>query len=73
MLKLVIIVGVILGFVAYTGMDVTSEYDAISKSRSQVLENIIDPLAKKILTYASESDLDTVIDSQISKYGEPNG
>jgi hypothetical protein len=72
MFKLVIIIVIVIGFVAYTGIDVTSEYDAISKSRVQVFENIIDPLAKKILTHAAESDLDNIIDSEILKHGDKN-
>ena len=69
MFKLVFLVLVVIGFIAYTGIDVTSEYDTISKVRTQVFDNIIDPLSKKILKYASESNLDDVIDTTITKYG----
>ncbi len=61
---------VIIGYIAYTGIDVTSEYEIISKVRIQLFENIIDPLAKKVLKQASESDLNVMIDSTITKYGD---
>ena len=65
-----LIVIVVIGYIAYTGIDVTSEYDDISKIRNQVFENVIDPLAKKVLKYSSESNLDEIIGSTISKYGD---
>ena len=65
-----LIVIVVIGYIAYTGIDVTSEYDDISKIRNQVFENVIDPLAKKVLKYSSESNLDEIIDSTITKYGD---
>ena len=71
MFKIVfLIVIVVIGYIAYTGIDVTSEYDDISKIRNQVFENVIDPLAKKVLKHASESNLDELIDSTITKYGD---
>ena len=65
-----LIVIVVIGYIAYTGIDVTSEYDDISKIRNQVFENVSDPLAKKVLKYSSESNLDEIIGSTISKYGD---
>ena len=62
------IVILIVGVVAYTGIDVTSKYDDSSKIRNQVLDDMIDPLAKKILTYASGSNLDEIIGSTITKH-----
>jgi len=54
MFKLVFfIVIVVIGYIAYTGIDVTSEYDDISKIRNQVFDNVVDPLAKKVLKHAS--------------------
>ena len=71
MLKLAfLIVVAVIGYIAYTGIDVTSEYDDISKIRNQVFENVIDPLAKKVLEHSSESNLDEIIDSTITKYGD---
>jgi len=71
MFKIVILILIIvIGYIAYTGIDVTSEYETISEIRTQVFENIIDPLAKKVLKQASESDFDVIIDSTISKYGD---
>ena len=58
----------IVGIVAYTGIDVTSTYDDASQIRNQVLDDMIDPLAKKILTYASESNLDEIVGSTIAKH-----
>ena len=58
----------IVGIVAYTGIDVTSKYDDASQIRNQVLDDMIDPLAKKILTYASESNLDEIVGSTIAKH-----
>jgi len=54
--------------VAYTGIDVTSKYDDASQIRNQVLDEMIDPLAKIILTYASDSNLDEIISSTIAKH-----
>ena len=73
MTKIIFLIAIlVIGGVAYTGIDVTSEYDDISKIRNQIFENVIDPLAKKVLKYSSESNLDEIIDSTISKYGEKN-
>ncbi len=69
MFKLVIllVVGVI-GYIAYTGADVTEEYDSFAEIRNQVLNDIFDPLAKSALEKTSESNLDQVIDDAISEY-----
>ena len=68
MFKLIFLVLVVIGFIAYTGIDVTSEYDSISKVRTQVFDDIIDPFTKKVLKYASESNFDEIIDTTITKY-----
>ena len=68
MFKLIFLVLVVIGFIAYTGIDLTSEYDSISKVRTQVFDDIIDPLTKKVLKYASESNFDEIIDTTITKY-----
>jgi len=70
MFKIIFLVLLVIGFIAYTGIDVTSEYDNISKVRDQALENVFDPLAKKVLKQASESNLDEILDSTITKYGD---
>ncbi len=54
-----------ISFIAYTGINVTSEYDDISKVRDAVFENVIDPLAKIILKQASDFNLDEIIDGQL--------
>ena len=58
----------VVGAIAYAGIDVSSEYDDISKMRNQAFDNIIDPLTKQILKFASESNLDEVMGSTILKY-----
>jgi len=58
----------IVGVIAYTGIDVTAEYDDISEMRNQALDNVIDPLTKNILKYASESNFDEIVGSIITKY-----
>ena len=70
MIKIIFLIVIILGFIAYTGIDISTEYGALSKTRMQVFENVIDPLVKKILAYVSESDFDLIVDSTIKKYGE---
>ena len=70
MLKIIFLIVIVISFIAYTGINVTSEYDDISKVRDAVFENIIDPLVKKVLKQASESNLDLIIDSTITKYGD---
>ncbi len=68
MLKIIFLVIIVIVTIAYTGIDVTSEYDDISKVRNAVFENLIDPLTKKALTYASESNLDEIFDSAVTNY-----
>ena len=73
MFKLVfLIVAVVIGYIAYSGIDVTEEYDSISEVRNTVLDDVFDPLAKKLLKQASESELDQIIESSIEKYGGHN-
>ena len=57
-------------FIAYTGIDVISEYDDVSKLRNQAFDLVIDPITKKILIYASESNLDEIINTTINKYND---
>ncbi len=70
MLKIIFLIVIVIGFIAYTGIDVTSEYEIISEIRIQIFENIIDPLVKKVLKQASEVNLELIIDSTITKYGD---
>ena len=70
MIKIIFLIVIILGFIAYTGIDVSDEYGALSKTRMLIFENVIDPLVKKILAYVSESDFDLIVDDAIKKYGE---
>jgi len=67
-----LIVAVVIGYIAYSGIDVTEEYNSISEVRNTVLDDVFDPLAKKVLKQASESELDQIIESSIEKYGGYN-
>jgi hypothetical protein len=60
----------IIGYVAYTGADVSSEYDSVSKVRNVALNEVVDPIAKKVLTQAAGSNLDEVIEKSIERYQE---
>jgi len=74
MLKYAILIAVaVISYIAYTGTDVTEEYDAISEIRNIALDNVVDPFAKDILKQASESGLDEIIENSIEKYsGDKN-
>ena len=70
MLKIVIfLIVIVIGYIAYTGINVDSEYDAISKIRNQAFENIIDPLVKIILKQVSDFNLDEIVDGQLQIIG----
>ena len=73
MLKYAILIAVVgIGYIAYTGVDVTEEYDSASKVRNIILDDVFDPFAKKVLKQASESELDKIVESTIEKYGGYN-
>jgi len=74
LLKYAILIAVaVIGYIAYTGTDVTEEYDAISEIRNIAFEHVVDPLAKDILKQASESNLGEILENSIEKYnGEKN-
>ena len=73
MLKYAILIAVVvIGYNAYTGVDVTEEYDSASKVRNIILDDVFDPFAKKVLKQASESELDKIVVSTIEKYGGYN-
>ncbi len=67
---IVLIIIIVIGYVAYTGEDVTEEYDAITEIRDIVFVNVVDPLTKDILKQASESNIEEIIENSIEKYGE---
>ena len=68
----ILIVVLVIGYIAYTGVDVTEEYDSISEIRNTVLDDVFDPLAKNVLAKVSESELDQIIESSIEKYSGGN-
>ena len=67
----ILIIVIVIGYIAYTGVDVTEEYDSISEIRSTVLDDVFDPLAKNVLEKVSEANLDEAITDTIEDhYGE---
>ena len=68
----ILIVVLVIGYIAYTGIDVTEEYDSISDIRNTVLDDLFDPLAKKVLKQVSESELEQIVESSIAKYSGEN-
>ena len=68
----ILIVVLVIGYIAYTGIDVAEEYDTISEIRNTVLDDVFDPLAKKVLKQASESELNQIVESSIAKYSGEN-
>ena len=69
MLKYAILIAVVvIGYIAYTGTDVTEEYDAITEIRDIVFSNVVDPLTKDILKQASESNIEEIIENSIEKF-----
>ncbi len=68
----ILIVVLVIGYIAYTGVDVTEEYDSISEIRNTVLDDVFDPLAKNVLAKVSESELDQIVESSIEKYSGGN-
>ena len=74
MLKLVLFLGVvIIGFVAYTGIDVTKEYEAVSNIRDDAFNKVVDPLSKKILSEAANSNLDEILNKAIDGLKDNGG
>ena len=73
--SLIFFIIVIIAFVAFTGIDVSEEYEAVSEIRDRALDDVIDPIVAKILMEASESELDEAVDEYIEMNypGEQNG
>ncbi len=64
---------VVIGYIAFTGTDVTEEYDAITEIRDIAFGHVVDPLTKDILKQASESNIEEIIENSIEEYsGEKN-
>ena len=61
MLKILLFVIGVLGFVAYTGIDVSEEYETISEIRDDALNGVVDPITKKVLNEAANSNLDQYV------------
>jgi len=69
MFKVVILVTVlVIGFIAYTGVDISEEYNSVSQIRNDAYNDVVDPLAKKVLKQVSEVRLDQKIDSAFAEY-----
>jgi len=63
---------VVIGYIVFTGTDVTEEYDAITEIRDIVFSDVVDPLTKDILKQASESNIEEIIENSIEKYSGEN-
>lgn len=73
MFKIVfLILIIVIGYIAYVGIDVSTEYDSVSKIRNQIFDNVIDPIIKKILKQASESDFNLIVDNTIKNMEKYN-
>ena len=69
MFKLVLLFAfLVVGYIAYAGIDVSNEYDAVSKVRNVALDEVVDPVTKKVLKQVSESNLDQVVEKSIESY-----
>ena len=74
MLKLVLFLGIIfIGFIAYTGIDVTKEYQAVSEIRDDALNKVVDPLTKTVLNGAANSHLDEIVNGAVNKLKDVGG
>ena len=74
MIKLVLFLSIVtIGFVAYTGIDISNEYEAISEIRNDAFNDVIDPLSKKILTEAANSNLDEIVNDVIGNLNKNGG
>ena len=73
MLKYAFLIAIaIIAYVAYTGIDITQEYGAISDIRNKALNGVVDPLAKDVLKQASQSNLKEILENSIEKYNGEN-
>jgi len=73
MFKIVfLILIIVIGYIAYVGIDVSTEYDSVYKIRNQIFDNVIDPIIKKILKQASESDFNLIVDNTIKNMEKYN-
>lgn len=74
MLKLVLFFGIIfIGFVAYTGIDITKEYETVSHIRDDTLNKVVDPLTKTVLSGAANSHLDEIVNGAVNKLKDVGG
>ena len=74
LIKLVLFLGIVfVGFVAYTGIDVTQEYQAVSEIRDNALTKVVDPLSKTVLSGAANSNLDEIINGAVNKLKDAGG
>ena len=73
-IKLVLFLGIVfVGFVAYTGIDVTQEYQAVSEIRDNALTKVVDPLSKTVLSGAANSNLGEIINGAVNKLQNAGG
>ena len=74
MLKLVLFLGILfVGFIAYTGIDISKEYEAVSDIRNDALNKVVDPISKKVLTEAANSNFDEFVNNAVNKLKDTVG
>ena len=74
MLKLVLFLGIVfIGFVAYTGIDISKEYEAVSHVRNDALNKVVDPISKKVLTETANSNFDEFVNNAVNKLKDAGG
>ncbi len=74
MLKLALFLSIgIIGFIAYTGIDISNEYESISEIRNDAFNDVIDPLTKKILSEAANSNLDEIVNDAVDSLKNNGG
>jgi len=65
MLKILLFVIGVLGFVAFTGIDISEEYETVSEIRNDALNGVVDPITKKVLHEAANSNFDEYVTDAI--------
>jgi len=73
MLKILLFVIGVLGFVAFTGIDISQEYETLSEIRNDALNGVVDPITKKVLTEAANSNLDEIINKAVGSLKNNGG
>lgn len=62
-----------MGFIAYTGIDISKEYEVVSHIRDDALNKVVDPLSKNVLKGAADSNFDKIVNGAINKLKDSGG